>query len=82
MNMEEALASDLRAPADKIVGPAAQLIDGLAGCAKERGLRRHEASHCNEEVPSRRPLDVMYRTFLHACHTDKVSCPADVLSPQ
>ena len=58
--------SDLRAPADKIVGAAAQVKDRLAGRAEQRGLCRHEAGYHNEEVAIGRPLEVVHWPFLQA----------------
>lgn len=68
----------LRAPAGKVVGPAAQLKDGLAGCAEQRGLCRHEACHSDKEVPSRCPLNIVHRAFLRPCITAEACSPAYV----
>ena len=51
------------------------LRTGLVCCAEECGLCRHEASYCNEVLPSRRPLQVLHWALLHASPTIDASLP-------
>ena len=59
-------SSDLRVPAHKIVGTAAQVKHRLAACTEERGPGRHETCHHCKVVASTSPLHIMHRPLLYA----------------